>query len=251
MKRILFLLLCLGLFGCVTMPTQEEISHFDYGAPLTIDYQQAIKNYFGEVLFDPYSAVYEFEDEPRTFWYKESFTGNLYTGYAVYVRVNAKNRMGGYVGKQRHCFIFKDNKIIKIISPEELEFMQTAKPRPGMVQDEKYGNIPDTYFLYLSSDVGLTKRAQADVSKIFNSYQKMKEYDKLLKDKKTSNKFSQAELKKESDNKLQEILRDMDKVIAEYGKENKYRAIYNEKMPNVKENDISDDIIIILNNRYK
>ena len=125
MKKIFIVVsLCLGLVGCATMPTQQEIASLDYGVPLTVDYQQAIKNYLGDVLFDPYSAIYEFK-EPRIYWYKEVplMGGTMYSGYLVSVKVNAKNRMGGYVGKQRYNFIFKNNEIIKVIGPDELVSM--------------------------------------------------------------------------------------------------------------------------------
>lgn len=128
MKKILIVaLLSLICCGCVTMPTQEEIARFDYGAPLTIDYQAVIKNHFNEVLFDPYSAVYEFE-MPQTFWFKRGplAGGGLFVGYAVFVRVNAKNRMGGYVGKERYAFLFKNNLLELILSPSDLEFMRNV-----------------------------------------------------------------------------------------------------------------------------
>ena len=43
MKKFLVILLaCLALSGCATMPTREEIAKIDYGAPISIDYEQAI-----------------------------------------------------------------------------------------------------------------------------------------------------------------------------------------------------------------
>ena len=120
MKKVfIFLFLCLGFVGCATMPTQQEISNLDYGAPLTIDYQESIKKYFNDVLFDPYSAVYEFR-EPRLYWYKDIplMGGAMYPGYLVSVKVNAKNRMGGYVGKHEYHFIFKNNQITKVLDDE-------------------------------------------------------------------------------------------------------------------------------------
>ena len=119
-------LLLLFLSGCATMPTQKELSALDYGPPLTINYQTVIKDHFEEVLFDPYSAHYKFET-PQRYWYKEPplFGNKLYAGYMVFVGVNAKNRMGGYVGMKRHGFLFKNNQIIKILSPEDISLMKS------------------------------------------------------------------------------------------------------------------------------
>lgn len=123
-KLACLLLLVLLVGGCATIPpTQEEISKLNLQSqpPLTTDYKQDIKNYFSDILFDPYSAVYEF-DQPQIGWYKEAFNGKLYGGWIVKVKVNAKNRMGGYVGKQPYAFIFERNAIVKVIPPEEIEF---------------------------------------------------------------------------------------------------------------------------------
>jgi len=118
-------LLILLVAGCATMPTQQEIANLNYGAPLTIDYQSVIRNYFDKVLFDPYSAHYNFGN-PQTYWLKQPplLGGGLYAGYMVFVGVNAKNRMGGYVGMKEYGFLFKDNQIIKILQPEDISLMR-------------------------------------------------------------------------------------------------------------------------------
>jgi len=118
-------LLILLVAGCATMPTQQEIANLNYGAPLTIDYQSVIRNYFEKVLFDPYSAHYNFGN-PQTYWLKQPplLGGGLYAGYMVFVGVNAKNRMGGYVGMKEYGFLFKDNQIIKILQPEDISLMR-------------------------------------------------------------------------------------------------------------------------------
>lgn len=123
MKHALLVVLCLIvlLAGCTRQPSQKELAELDYGMPLTIDCRAVIKNYFDRVLYDPYSAHYEF-DPPHKSWYREPlFEGNkLYAGYIVFVWVNAKNRMGGYTGAKRYGFLFKNNEIIKIIDPGDI-----------------------------------------------------------------------------------------------------------------------------------
>lgn len=117
-----------------------------------------------------------------------------------------------------------------------------------IVDDDKYGKISDKYFVYYNPGAVLAKKAQLDLSKVFDSYQKTAKYDKILEEKGKSNKLNSAEFKKERDDKLQEILKDIKKACVEYGSKNGYKVIYNDKMPNVKEDDISNEIIGILNN---
>ena len=121
MRKIIALCLVLVLCGCATMPTQKQIDNLNYGAYPTIDYKQAVKNCIGDRLYDPYSAVYDFEGAPQQGWYKfpPLLGGQLYAGYITWVNVNAKNRMGGYTGRKRYGIIFKNNKIIKVIVPME------------------------------------------------------------------------------------------------------------------------------------
>jgi len=113
------------LTGCATTPTKEQLASIGYGNPLTIDYQKAIKDYFEISLFDPFSAQYKFET-PGEYWAKEPplLGSRLYAGYGVPVSVNAKNRYGAYVGYQKYIFIFRDDKIIKVITPSELRLMK-------------------------------------------------------------------------------------------------------------------------------
>ncbi len=128
MQRLCVVMVLFMISGCVTMPSQEEISKLDFGTPITIDYEKSIKNYFEKALFDPYSAKYEFEP-PQQYWYKPSaFAGGpwfsrgpLYAGYLVIALVNAKNRFGAYIGMQKYGFLFKNNELIRVIEPQEFE----------------------------------------------------------------------------------------------------------------------------------
>lgn len=135
MKKLIRLLtLILAISGCATtipakpLPTKEELAKMDYGKPLSIDYEKVIKDYFTTALKDPYTAQYQFAGQPQPFWYRDSpmMGGKEYIGYAVVVLVNAKNSFGGYVGDKQYAFIFHDDSIIKIVSPEEFELMGLA-----------------------------------------------------------------------------------------------------------------------------
>ena len=120
---LLAILVILG--GCATPPSQEQISSLDYGSPPQ-NYEATIKKHFDNVLFDPYSAHYDFEP-PQQYWVKDAplMGGKLYAGYFVRVGVNAKNRMGGYVGKKMYGFIIKDERIVKVMDEFDLQNMRT------------------------------------------------------------------------------------------------------------------------------
>ena len=120
-RFICLLFLVMIINGCTTMPTDKELANLDYGPPPTIDYEREIKNYFGRVLSDPYSAHYSLE-APRQCWYKASSLsgGELYSGHIVLVGVSERNRMGGYVRTRTYGFLFKNNDLIRVFNPQEV-----------------------------------------------------------------------------------------------------------------------------------
>lgn len=90
----------LGLIGlvsaCASAPTEQHLNAADIG-PFPSNYEQLVKDNFAASLFDPYSAVYSFTNTPF-----RGYSGNVFdganVGWIVCGTVNAKNRMGGYVG---------------------------------------------------------------------------------------------------------------------------------------------------------
>jgi hypothetical protein len=125
--KIFSVVMLLLFSGCAYSAklTEEQINNLDYGKELNIDYKQAIKSYFDKSLFDPYSAVYEYE-EPKKFYVKESILegSKIVSGYGVAVNLNAKNQMGGYTGIKQYVFVFKNNEIVRVIYPEEVQIMK-------------------------------------------------------------------------------------------------------------------------------
>jgi hypothetical protein len=107
-KIIVSMFIMLSLCSCAGRPTYEQLRDADYGA-YPDNYQEIIENYYSNALFDPYSAVYEFST-PRKLGHGDGF--KQYFGYAICGTVNAKNRLGGYVGKKLFFFMINDNKII-------------------------------------------------------------------------------------------------------------------------------------------
>ena len=108
-----------GLTGCATAPPQP--TKLDYGAPLTIDYQDVIKKKFARIVKNSDAITYSFSP-PEEYWYKPSpvIGGKMIAGYAVPVGVDAPNSLGGMTGPQPYIFIFRDNQLVKTLTPEDI-----------------------------------------------------------------------------------------------------------------------------------
>ncbi len=116
----------LGITGCATLPSQKTVDSLDYGQPLTVDYQEIIKKQFDRVAKDPVATLYDFS-APEQYWYQDSplLGGKIYAGYGVPVRVNAKNSLGGDTGYRSYIFIFHNNVLIKVLTPEDVRKLKS------------------------------------------------------------------------------------------------------------------------------
>ena len=101
-------------------PTAQEIATVGgYGAPLTIDWQAAVKTWFFNNLKDPLSAQCVFSKPFPGYVHTAPIEGaKLLLGYKVVVKVNAKNSFGGYIGFRPYLFLFRDNQIIFAVGPD-------------------------------------------------------------------------------------------------------------------------------------
>ena len=125
--KLLFSALAMALLaGCAAMPTQQEIAALDYGTPVPDNYKTQISVYLQVTLKDPYSAHIDIQ-EPIKYWYQEPLLsgGKRHVGWLVKVFVNAKNSFGGYTGSQTYGFLFRNDVIDVIISPDEWAMMRT------------------------------------------------------------------------------------------------------------------------------
>ena len=106
--------------GCAIQPTKDEIAAADYGAPPT-DHRTQIENYFSSSLKDPESVRYGEISEPRkghaSIANRWSGWSNVF-GYHVDASINAKNSYGGYTGYKRYSFLFRDGKLIQVVTPQ-------------------------------------------------------------------------------------------------------------------------------------
>lgn len=102
-KYLILILSTLMATGCALMhkPTQEQIVNADYGT-YPDDYKAIVSSYIDRTLIDPDSMrLSDWKGPSRGYIYDYS---GAYFGYRVCAEVNAKNRMGGYVGRQPYFF---------------------------------------------------------------------------------------------------------------------------------------------------
>jgi hypothetical protein len=123
MKVLKLAAAALCLMGCAnTPPSDSEVAAIGYGAPLTIDYQAAVKAWFFHYLKDPISAQYVFQGSPQPLSERTGFVNGhqVIAGYQVTVQVNAKNSYGAYIGFSTYYFLFRNNQIINVSEPSSL-----------------------------------------------------------------------------------------------------------------------------------
>jgi len=104
-----FILSVFLLSGCgLKQPTPAELTSADYGT-FPESYEQIVKDYMEKKLFDPYSAHFDFNGSPNKGW-QNSYGSFLY-GWKGTVSINAKNRMGGYVGTKDYNYLIKNDMV--------------------------------------------------------------------------------------------------------------------------------------------
>jgi len=115
-----FVLLLTFLNGCVAekqwlygRPSDQAFAMADYGV-YPEDYREIIKSYLEENLYDPYSLRDLEISKPGKSWVSGSDltkTPPMF-GYECVVGYNAKNRMGGYVGRKDHVFLIRNGGVV-------------------------------------------------------------------------------------------------------------------------------------------
>jgi len=114
-RYILLAGLSFCLAACATGPTAAQMATADYGPPPPENHQQAIKDWFAERLIDPTSPLYSFRNPVQGYTKDSPLYGTqLQFGWIVCGAVNAKNRLGGYVGREPFFTLFKDGNMVFI-----------------------------------------------------------------------------------------------------------------------------------------
>ena len=107
---VLLTLLLLSLGGCgLVKPKPQEIQGAYYGV-YPSNYQAIIQKFMAPHLYDPYSAKYHWIKGPKKAWM--SRFGTIHYGYGVVCAINAKNRLGGYVGMKKQQFMIRDGQVV-------------------------------------------------------------------------------------------------------------------------------------------
>lgn len=110
MKSVAPLLAVCGLIltGCAVTPNQNEIG------PYPASYEKIVKTHILRTFFDPYSI--------RSASISEPVQGHLLfqQGYIVCVELNAKNRMGGYIGLQKTAYLLNRDTVVQTMTKAPL-----------------------------------------------------------------------------------------------------------------------------------
>jgi len=115
-KELAAVVLAGALCGCVEGPQAAESN---YGARLSINYRQTIRDHMDPLFFYWKTAQYKFT-KPYPGWFHdpEELGGKIHYGYEVDVLINARNSNSKYIGFMPYTFLFRDNFLIRELSPE-------------------------------------------------------------------------------------------------------------------------------------
>lgn len=110
----------LPILGCAGFQSPQPGA--DYGA-YPSNYVDIVHEYFNQILKDPESARYRFDQPERGYMNHSLIYGGdvAWHGYLVKVDVNAKNSFGGYVGYTPYIVKIRDGKVIGIHNLDKVE----------------------------------------------------------------------------------------------------------------------------------
>jgi hypothetical protein len=115
--------LLLFLAGCATTDpvTQAEIASADFGASPS-NYETLIKEHLYRTLIDPTSMLVEFTSTPYKGYCNAPAVvpPGQHFGYGVPLRVNAKNRLGGYAGWKGYVAYIRNGTVYGVFETFEV-----------------------------------------------------------------------------------------------------------------------------------
>lgn len=122
MNRMLSLGLVISIIFCCSCSyydmkerQRQQIANASYGT-CPENYKETIIEYLHRHLYDPYSIKDLQISSPTKGWSK--CIDDYYFGYWCEIYLNAKNRMGGYVGLTRYLACF-NNETLLVCNPED------------------------------------------------------------------------------------------------------------------------------------
>ena len=97
-----------NLFGQAQQPSPADPALY---GPYPTNYKEIVTNWLNQQLLDAGSARIDWTGAPKPADLGKN--GEHLYGYIVTFDVNARNRFGGYTGKQKHGALIKDGQVIK------------------------------------------------------------------------------------------------------------------------------------------
>jgi hypothetical protein len=76
------------------------------------DYMTIVKDWLGDQLLDPASAIIEFTSQPKPADLPTQGSQHVY-GYLVEFKVNSRNRFGGYTGYEKHGALIRNGEVVR------------------------------------------------------------------------------------------------------------------------------------------
>lgn len=126
MRAVLVIGLVATLSGCTTMGKPNA----SFSEPYPDNYRQLVVDGIRQNYFDPYSVRDAEIAVPRQ---GPSWDIGGKDGWVVCVRANAKNRLGGYVGKSDSAFMIVGGKVVSYLDG----------PAPYYCGDVTYSPFPE------------------------------------------------------------------------------------------------------------
>jgi len=108
--RPFILALIMGITLALQAISETQADTERYG-PYPANYKEIVTQWLNKRLIDPDSARIEWNGEPKPGDLGNS--GEHLYGYLVNFTVNARNRFGGYTGKQKHAVLIRNGAVIK------------------------------------------------------------------------------------------------------------------------------------------
>lgn len=104
-------------------PSASTLDSADYGVAPSGDYQREIERAMAQILLDPYSAVFSFNEPERAWLPRYHFdpkgpppyqSGHVF-GWRVHFTVNARNAFGGYAGHELYEAFFQEGQLRAVL----------------------------------------------------------------------------------------------------------------------------------------
>ena len=108
--RPFILALIMGITLTLQAIAEPQADTARYGA-YPGNYKEIVTQWLNKQLIDPDSARIEWNGEPTPA--DQGKNGEHLYGYLLNFTVNARNRFGGYTGKQKHAVLIRNGEVIK------------------------------------------------------------------------------------------------------------------------------------------